>query len=72
MTRKYLKKCGPKAKVGVIAKRMRDDGIAVGYWLNPCLNYLTGSDYLISQTQLPEGFPLQLAMVNGKLTVVRP
>lgn len=71
-TREYLDKCGWDARVGVIVDTMREDGVAVGYWLNPCLNYLTGSDYSISQTQLPEGFPLQLAMVNGKLTVIRP
>ena len=70
-TRRYLDKCGWDAKVGVIARAMRADKVPVGLWLNPCLNYLTGSDYEISNN-LPEGFPLPIKMVNGRRVVVRP
>ncbi len=40
VTRKYLQRCGPDAKVGQIWETMRDKGTPVGYWLNPCLIYL--------------------------------
>jgi hypothetical protein len=54
----------------VIARAMRADKVPVGLWLNPCLNYLTGSDYEISNN-LPEGFPLPIKVVNGRRVVVR-
>jgi pyridoxine 5'-phosphate synthase PdxJ len=70
-TSEYLDKCGRDAKVGVIVERMRADGLAVGFWLNPCVNFLTGSNYSIS-ARLPDGFPIEITEVDGERTVVRP
>jgi hypothetical protein len=74
LTRKYLEKCGPDAKVGDIAKAMRADGLSVGYWLNPCLIYLDNERFgnLLVGDQVPEGTPVPMKRVNGRWYVIPP
>jgi hypothetical protein len=62
VTRKYLAKCGPDAKVGDIAKAMRADGVSVGYWLNPCLIYVDYQRFgnLLVGDQVPEAIPVPM------------
>jgi hypothetical protein len=67
MTKKYLDKCGPDARVGDIAKAMRASRVPIGLWLNPCLIYLDPKRFgnLKVSDHVPQGTPVPLVEVNG-------